>query len=62
MKQRKEKQWEKLMKPKTGSLKGSIKLIKKQTNKQKKPARQTTKEKLSGKEETSFQILQKLKS
>lgn len=29
MKQRKEEQWEKLMKPKTGSLKGSIKLIKK---------------------------------
>ena len=57
MKQRKEEQWEKLMKPKTGSLKGSIKLIKKK----KKTARQTTKEKLSGKEETSFQILQKLK-
>ena len=37
MKQRNEKQWEKLMKTKTGSLKGSIKLIKKQTNKQKKP-------------------------
>ena len=60
MKQRKEKQWEKLMKPKTGSLKGSIKLIKKK-KKEKKTARQTTKEKLFGEEETSFQILQKLK-
>lgn len=34
MKQRKEEQWEKLMKPKTGSLKGSIKLIKKKKKKQ----------------------------
>lgn len=39
MKQRKEKQWEKLMKPKTGSLKGSIKLIKKKKKKKKQPDR-----------------------
>lgn len=45
MKQRKEEQWEKLMKPKTGSLKGSIKLIKKKKKQQDRPQKKNYLEK-----------------